>query len=151
MRPAMSVWPRSTIEVGKIKILLSSRTLEVHLSRRSRAFVPRGTFAENCPSFAKLPPSPEIVQERSTWSISRRLSRALPNSRCGKIASRPIQLFRLARESPPYSSAPKSVIAIRSRLQLFCKLALGFSEKLNGTRSRGSQPEGRRGQDYDCH
>jgi hypothetical protein len=61
---------------------------------------------------------------------SRRTNLAtLPDFRCGKIAGNAVQLSSPAQESLRSLAAPKSVIAIRSRFELFCEVALGFSEK----------------------
>lgn len=49
---------------------------------------------------------------------------------CGKMAVFARQLSKLARKSVVLTSAPKSVIAIGRRLELFCELALGSSAKI---------------------
>jgi hypothetical protein len=76
-------------------------------------------------------PMLEKTVRGSTWnSFSLRADPGtLRDSCCGKIVGNASQLFRPARESLLYISAPKSVIAIRSRFELFCELKLSASPK----------------------
>src|SRR5438270_146675 len=69
---------------------------------------------------------------------------------CGKITAN-IYASRIVSTRWRFQyAAPKYVIAIAHCLALFCE-RLSDLQNLNGTRHRGSQPEGRRGKDYDCH
>src|SRR5713101_6083000 len=81
----------------------------------------------------------------STWNIS-----LAPRDACGKRPGKPSATRFVSIECWTAHGAPKYVIAIVHRLALFSK-HLSVLHNLNGTRHRGSQPEGRRGQDYDRH
>src|SRR5277367_1759079 len=70
------------------------------------------------------------------------------NQLCGKLSANRMQCTSDSAVCVISMPALKSGIAFAIHSAYSATIS-GFSENLNGTRNRGSQPEGRRGQDHD--